>query len=98
MNRNILNEIVERNRTALEQKKQDVPFEEVAALAETDEEWNALRDETIQRLIDLGEPEVFKAYQQKWDAAAAVIVPLVHQAQIENGIEPYTKEQYGNHP
>ena len=33
MNRNILNEIVERNRPALELKKQDVPFEEVAALA-----------------------------------------------------------------
>ena len=63
-------------------------------LAETDEEYNALRDETIRKLIRLGEPEVFKAYQQKWDAAAAVIVPLVREAQTANGIEPYTPEQY----
>ena len=33
MNRNILNEIVERNRPALELKKQEVPFDAVAALA-----------------------------------------------------------------
>lgn len=63
-------------------------------LAETDEEYEAIQKETLQRLIDLGEPEVFVAYQQKWDAAAAIIVPLVREAQIENGIEPYTPEQY----
>ena len=67
-------------------------------LAETEEEWNALRDETIQKLIRLGEPEVFEAYRQKWDAAAAVIVPLVRQVQAANGIEPYTPEQYAGHP
>ena len=67
-------------------------------LAETDEQWNAIRDETIRKLIDLGEPEVFEDYKKKWDAAAAVIVPLVRQAQIANGIEPYTPEQYKNHP
>jgi hypothetical protein len=63
-------------------------------LAETDEEFEAIKNETIQRLIDLGEPEVFAAYKQKWDAAADIIVPLVQKAQIENGIEPYTPEQY----
>ena len=63
-------------------------------LAETKEEWNALRDETIRKLIQLGEPEVFEAYRQKWDAAAAVIVPLVREVQVSNGIEPYTPEQY----
>ena len=63
-------------------------------LAETDEEFNTVRDKTIQRLIDLGEPEVFEAYREKWDAAAAVIVPMVQQIQRENGIEPYTPEQY----
>ena len=68
------------------------------SLAETDEEWNELRDETIRKLTELGEPEVFRDYKQKWDAAADVIVPLVRQAQIEDGIEPYTPEQYERCP
>ena len=63
-------------------------------LAETDEEWNAIRDESIRQLVELGEPEVFEAYRQQWDEAAAIIVPLVREAQISNGIEPYTPEQY----
>lgn len=63
-------------------------------LAETDEEFAAIREDTIQRLIALGEPEVFEAYRQKWDAAAAIIVPMVLQIQAENGIEPYAPEQY----
>ncbi len=67
-------------------------------LAETDEEWNTLRDETIRKLTELGEPEIFKAYQEKWDAAAAIIVPLVRQVQAENGIELYTPEQYERYP
>jgi hypothetical protein len=67
-------------------------------LAETDEAFDAIREDTIQRLVELGEPEVFEAYRQKWDAAAAVIVPLVRQVQAANGIEPYTPEQYAGHP
>ena len=67
-------------------------------LAETEEEWNRLRDETLRKLTDLGEPEVFKEYKVKWDAAAEVIVPLVREAQIANGVEPYTPEQYGRYP
>ena len=67
-------------------------------LAETDEEWKAIRDDTIRKLTELGEPEVFEAYRQQWNAAAAVIVPLVRQAQIANGIEPYTPEQYERYP
>ncbi len=67
-------------------------------LAETVEEWNEIRDETIQKIIRLGEPEVFEAYRKQWDAAAAVIVPLTMQAQIANGVEPYTPEQYVGHP
>ena len=66
-------------------------------LAETDGEWNAVRDDTIRKLTDLGEPEVFEAYQQQWNDAASVIVPLVRQAQAANGIEPYTPEQYAGH-
>ena len=66
-------------------------------LAETDEEWKKLRDETIRKMKDMGEPEVFEAYQEKWDAAAAVIVPKVHQAQAANGITPYTPEEYADH-
>ena len=63
-------------------------------LAESDEEFAAIQEDTIQRLIDLGESEVFETYRQKWDAAAAIIVPMVLQIQAENGIEPYTPEQY----
>ena len=66
-------------------------------LSETSDEFNALRDETIRQLIQLGEPAVFEAYKEMWDAAADIIVPLVRQAQITNGIEPYTPEQYKNH-
>ena len=63
-------------------------------LAETDEEWKTIQAETIKKLIDLGEPEVFKDFQKKWNDAAEIIVPLVQQAQIRNGIEPYTPEDY----
>ena len=65
-------------------------------LAETDEERLAIQDETIKKLIDLGEPEVFKEYQKKWNEAADVIVPLVREAQIRNGVEPYTPEDYAD--
>ena len=65
-------------------------------LAETDEKWNTIRDETIRKLTELGEPEVFIEYRRKWDAAAAVIVPLVRQAQIANGVEPYTPDEYAD--
>ena len=67
-------------------------------LSETDEEFDAVRENTIQRLTRMGEPEVFEAYRQKWDAAAAIIVPIVHSVQTENGIEPYTPEQYEKDP
>ena len=67
-------------------------------LAETEAEWNKLRDETVQKVIQLGEPAVFEAYREKWDAAAAVIVPMARQAQSANGIELYTPEQYAGHP
>ena len=66
-------------------------------LAETDGEWNAIRDLTIRKLTEMGEPEVFKEYKKMWDTAADVIVPLVRQAQISNGIKPYTPEQYKGH-
>lgn len=66
-------------------------------LAETDEEWEAIRDETIRALVKLGEPEVFEAYRKMWDEAAEIIVPLVNQVQIENGVQPYTPEEYADH-
>ena len=66
-------------------------------LAENEAEFNALRDKTIRKLIELGEPEVFEAYKELWDEAAAVIVPLVSEAQIANGVQPYTPDQYKNH-
>ena len=69
-----------------------------AVFAESDEAFEAVRSDTIQGIIDLGEPEVFKAYQEKWDAAAEVIVPLVMAAQRANGIEPYAPEEYEKLP
>ena len=63
-------------------------------LAETDEDFVLLRDAVIRAMTALGEPEVFRAYREKWNAAAAVIVPLVRDTQIANGIEPYTPDQY----
>ena len=65
-------------------------------LAETEEEWDRIQEETIRKIRGLGEPEVFRAYRQKWNKAAAVIVPLVMQAQADNGVEPYTPEQYAD--
>ena len=66
--------------------------------AETDEAFDAIRADAIQRIIELGEPEVFRAYQAKWNAAAGVIVPLVMEAQVANGIEPYTADVYEKLP
>ena len=66
-------------------------------LAESDEEWEAIRDETIRKLVEMEEPEVFQAYKKMWDKAAAVIVPMVREIQIKNGVEPYTPEQYADH-
>jgi hypothetical protein len=40
------------------------------------------------------EQEAFEACRQKWNAAAAVIVPQVRQAQTAGGIESYAPEQY----
>ena len=45
--------------------------------AETDAAFDAIWADAIQRLTEPGEPEVFRAYQAKWNAAAEVIVPLV---------------------
>ena len=66
-------------------------------LAQDDAEFIALRDATVARLIALGEPEVFQAYKALWDAAAEVIVPLVRQAQLDNGVTPYTPDEYAGH-
>ena len=67
-------------------------------LAETDEEWKAIRDEKIRQLVELGEPEVFNVYRKKWNDAAEIIVPLVREVQVRNGVTPYTPEQYADHP
>ena len=45
----------------------------------------------------MGEPEVFRDYQKMWDKAADVVVPLVRQMQIRNGVEPYAPEDYADH-
>ena len=63
-------------------------------VAETEEEFNRIRDDTIRRVIETGEPEVFREYKEMWDAAAAVIVPISHEIQRSRGVEPYTPEEY----
>ncbi|MBQ1311770.1 MAG: extracellular solute-binding protein [Blautia sp.] len=63
-------------------------------VAETEEEFLRIRDETIQKVIATGEPEVFREYQKMWDAAAAIIVPLSQQVQRDRGVEPYGPEDY----
>ena len=67
-------------------------------VADTAEEWRSIQNDTIRILEDLGEPEVFRAFQRQWNTAADIIVPLVSQAQKKNGILPYTPEQYKGHP
>ena len=67
-------------------------------LAETEEEWNAIRDETLRQLTELGEPEVFLEYRQIWNEAADVIVPMVLQVQEANGLTLYTPEDYERFP
>ena len=66
--------------------------------SESDEAFDAIRSDAIRRIIALGEPEVFKAYQEKWNTAAGIIVPLVMEAQAANGIEPYSAEDYEKLP
>ena len=66
-------------------------------VAETEEEFLRIRDETIQRVIATGEPEVFREYQKMWNTAAAVIVPLSQEVQRSRGVEPYTPEDYAGH-
>ena len=63
-------------------------------VAETQEEFNRIREETIQRVIETGEPEVFRDYQKMWDAAASVIVPMSQEVQRSRGVEPYGPEDY----
>ena len=90
LNRDQLN-ILSRAEAILEDAQVDL------ILAETDEEWMVIRDRKIREVIGLGEPEVFKAYQKMWNDAAQVIVPLVREAQIRNGVTPYTPEEYADH-
>ena len=66
-------------------------------LAESDEKWEEIRDETIRKLVEMDEPAVFKAYQKMWNDAAAVIVPIVREIQIRNGVKPYTPEDYADY-
>jgi hypothetical protein len=63
-------------------------------VAETEEEFLRIRNETIRRVIATGEPEVFSEYRKMWDAAAAVIVPLSREVQRARGVEPYGPEDY----
>ena len=56
-----------------------------------------MRSDGVRQLVELGEPEVFRAYQKMWDKAADVVVPLVRQMQIRNGVEPYTPEDYADY-
>ncbi|MBR2964203.1 MAG: indole-3-glycerol phosphate synthase TrpC [Lentisphaeria bacterium] len=102
MNRNILNEIVERNRTALEQKKQDVPFEEVAALAASAPECasftEAFRDPGIHVIAELKKASPSKGMIREnldvpvlaaslTDAGAAALSVLTEPFYFKGGLE-----------
>ena len=65
--------------------------------AESDAEWDELQSNAIGLLIGLGEPEIFEFYKRQWDAAAEVIVPMVHETQRRNGVTPYAPEDYADH-
>ena len=67
-------------------------------LADSDEEFKRLQKKTTEQIKDLGEEAVFLDYRKKWNAVAKVIVPLVREVQIANGIKPYTKEDYEKLP
>ena len=66
-------------------------------LADSDEKWDSIQDETIRKLVKMDEPAVFEAYQKMWNDAADVIVPMVREIQMRNGVEPYTPEQYAGY-
>ena len=67
-------------------------------MAETEEEYLEIQAEVIEEIKALGEEEVFKAYQEQWDAVAAIMGPLVKEAQAANGREPYTEEDWAHLP
>ena len=66
-------------------------------LADSDEKWDSIQDETIRKLVKMDEPAVFEAYQKMWNDAADVIAPMVREIQMRNGVEPYTPEQYAGY-
>ena len=60
--------------------------------------YDALSDQCARREYCVSDIRRKALERLEWDAAAAVIVPLVRQVQAANGIEPYTPEQYAGHP
>lgn len=65
-----------------------------ACMAETEEEFIRVRENTIQKVKETGEPEVFREYQKLWNDAAKIVVPLSRKIQKDRGVEPYTPGQY----
>ena len=66
-------------------------------MAETEDEFNSIQKGMLEEIESYGEPEVFKAYQEQWDAVAKIMGPLVQEAQAINGREPYTEADYSSY-
>ena len=66
-------------------------------MAETEDEFNSIQKNMLEEIESYGEPEVFKAYQEQWDAVAKIMGPLVQEAQAINGREPYTEADYSSY-
>ena len=78
MKRDILNEIVERNRPALEQKNQDVPFDKLAAIAAAAGFCNASYFSKVFRAVVGQSPRQWRTAQKRlhWTATANRPVPV----------------------
>ena len=63
-------------------------------MAETQEEYDALKASMLEEMAATGEAEVFASYQEQWNAIRDVMMPLVLQADEAAGLPPYTPEQY----
>ena len=66
-------------------------------MAETEDEFNSIQKDMLEEIASYGEPEVFKVYQEQWDAVAKIMGPLVQEAQAINGRPPYTEADYANY-
>lgn len=58
-------------------------------MSETDEEFEANKAEVLEALEELGEPEVFQRYKEKWDASKEIMMAKHAEFMAANGYELY---------